>query len=323
MKTSFGNMLHAAILALCMTVVTGTAQAQYPAKPIRLIVPFAAGGASDTAARSLGQVLTKSLGQPLVIENRPGAGGAIAAQAVLTAPADGYTLLWGAASMVAIPLLQKSAPFQSFAEFTPISLAGRLTYCVYVHPGVPAKSIGEFIAYARSQPGKLSYATGSLGEYMVTAQLIKSAGLDMVQVPYKGGAQAMPDLIAGRVQLNIGPFAGGFPHVKAGKLRMLATLLPQRSPETADIPTLTEAGVQNVSSPTWQAIFAPPKTPQAIVDRLAGEVMLALRDAELRTQFERQAVRGESSTPGVLAALVAEDTETWRRFIRENNIPQE
>ena len=323
MKTCHSSILSKMLLPFVLAVAPTLAMAQYPDRPIRLIVPFSAGGASDAAARALGQVMAKSLGQPVLIENRPGANGSIAAQVVQSAPADGYTLLWASASMVAIPLLQKSAPYQSLNEFVPVSMTCRLTYAVYVNVDVPAKTVGEFIAYARAKPDKFSYATGSLGEYMVTAQLLKSAGIDLVHVPYKGGAAAMPDLIAGRVQLNIGPFAAGLPHVKAGKLRMLATLLPQRSPAAPDVPTLSEAGVLNVTSPTWQAIFAPPKTPKNVADRLAKEVALALRDEKLRAQFEGQAVQGESSTPEALAVIVNEDIITWRRFVRENNIPQE
>ena len=323
MKTSHPSMVLKMLLPVVFAIAPTLAMAQYPDRTIRLIVPFAPGGASDAAARTLGQAMSKSLGQPVLIENRPGANGSIAAQVVQSAPADGYTLLWASASMVAIPVLQKSAPYQSLNEFAPVSITCRLTYAVYVNADVPAKTVGEFITYARAKPGKLSYATGSLGEYMVTAQLLKSTGIDLVHVPYKGGAAAMPDLIAGRVQLNIGPFAAGLPHVKAGKLRMLATLLPKRSPAAPDVPTLAEAGVQNVTSPTWQAIFAPPKTPKNVTDRLAKEVALALRDEKLHAQFDGLAVQGESSTPEALTVIVNEDTITWRRFVHENNIPQE
>ena len=310
-------------LGLATTLTPASTYAQYPAKPIRIIVPFAAGGASDAAARTLGQTLTKSLGQTVLIENRPGAGGSLAAQAVLGAQPDGYTFLWASASMVAIPFLQRSAPFQSLNELTPVAMVGRLTYCMFIPAEVPAKTVGEFVTYARANPGKLSYATGSLGEYMVTAQFMKSAGISLVQVPYKGGAALMPDLIAARVQLNFGPFAGGYPHVKDGKLKMLATLLPNRSPAAPDVPTMAEAGVQNVSSPTWQALFAPPKTPKEIVEKISREVTAALKDAGLREQYEKQAMHGEASTAAVLAAVVTEDVETWRKFIKDNNILQE
>jgi tripartite-type tricarboxylate transporter receptor subunit TctC len=320
------TILHicvAACASLLATLTAPPAWAAYPDKPVKLVVPFPPGGASDTAARSLSQVLSKSLGQAIVVENKPGASGAIAAQSVLTAPPDGYTLLWSNASMVAIPHLQKAAPFRSFAEFTPVSMVGRLTFCMFVPNSVPATSVAEFIKHARANPGKLSYATGSLGEYMVTAEFLKATGLDLVQVPYKGGAQAMPDLITGRVQLNFGPYAGGYPHVKDGKLRMLALVGTARSPVAPDLPTLAEAGVPNISSPTWQAVFAPPGTPRAVVDRLARDIAAALNDATLREQFQRQAVQPEATTPEGLAKVVLEDTETWKRFIRDHNIPQE
>ena len=319
MNTKFST----AMLAIGLTLAASPSFAQYPTKPIRIIVPFSAGGASDAAARTLGQTLTKSLGQPIIIENRPGAAGSLAAQAVLSAPADGHTLLWASASIGAIPFVQKSAPFQTLNEFVPVSMVGRLMFCMFVPQDVPAKTVGEFITYARANPGKLSYATGSLSEFMVTTQFMKAAGIDLVHVPYKGGAQAMPDLISGRLQLNFGPFAGGFPHVKDGKLRMLATLMSKRSPAAPDVPTLLEAGVPNVSSPTWQAVFAPPKTPRDIVDKLAREIAKAVKDAALLEQFEKQAVQAEATTPEGLAAIVTADVEAWRRFVLENNIPQE
>ncbi len=320
---AFSSTLSTLLIALAAQFLAPPAAAAYPDKPLKLVVPFPAGGASDTAARSLAQVLTKSLGQVIIIENRPGASGVIAAQSVLTAPADGYTLLWASASMVAIPQLQKAAPFRAFAEFAPVSMVGRLTYCMFVPASLPVTSVTEFVKYARAHPGKLSYATGSLGEYMVSAEFTRAAGLDIAQVPYKGGAQAMPDLIAGRVQLNFGPFAGGYPHVKDGKLRMLATVGAVRNPAVPDLPTMAEAGVPVVSSPTWQAIFAPPGTPRQIIDRLFREIAAALKDAMLREQFSRQAVQAEASTPEALARTVRDDVDTWKRFIRDNNVAQE
>jgi tripartite-type tricarboxylate transporter receptor subunit TctC len=315
--------LRTVLVALAAQLCPGPAAAAFPDKPLKLVVPFPAGGASDTAARALAQVLAKSLGQVIIVENRPGASGAIAAQSVLIAPADGYTLLWASASMVAIPHLQKKPPFRAFTEFAPVSMVGRLTYCMFVPAGVPAASVAEFIKYARANPGKLSYASGSIGEYMASAEFMRATGLDLVQVPYKGGAQAMPDLIAGRVQLNFGPYAGGYPHVKDGKLRMLATVGTTRNPVAPNLPTLTEAGVPGVASPTWQAIFAPPGTPRQIIDRLAGDIAAALADATLREQFSRQAVQPEASTPEALVKVVRDDAEIWKRFIRDNNIPQE
>ncbi len=313
------------LLSLALFAVTAAlpAAAQYPSRPIRLIVPVAAGGPADSAARLLAQELSKSIGQPIVVENRAGAGGAIAAQALLSAAPDGYTLMWAISSMTAIPMLQKSPPFQSLAELTPVSLVGSLAFGMFVHPGVPAASVAEFLAYARGNPDKLNVATGTLGEYMATAQFLKATGISAVRVAYKGTAQLMPDLLSGRVQWNFAPLSGGLQHVKEGKLRMLAILLPKRSAIAPDVPTLDEAGVTGVSSPTWQAIFAPPRTPGEIADRLARDVAAALRTPSLRALLEQQGLQVEGSGPEALAAAIAQTQQTWLTFIREYNIPQE
>jgi tripartite-type tricarboxylate transporter receptor subunit TctC len=312
-----------AVLALCAALPLAPVAAQSPGKPIRVVVPTPAGGPSDTAARTVAQALAKSLGQPVVVENRPGASGAIAAQAVLGAPPDGHTLLWGLASMAGIPLLQKSPPFQSLAELAPVSLVGRFAFGMFVHPDVPAKTVPEFVAYARANPDRLSYATGTLGEYMAAAQFLKATGITSVRVPYKGGAQLMPDLVSGRVQLNFGPVSSGLQHAKEGKLRMLAVVLPQRSTVAPDVPTLAETGLASVSLPSWQALFAPPKTPRDLVDRLSREVARVLGDPGVRAQLEQQALQVDGSTPEALAAVVARDTDTWRTFVRDYGISQE
>jgi tripartite-type tricarboxylate transporter receptor subunit TctC len=308
---------------LSLAVASIPASAQYPAKPIRLIVPFAAGGPTDTVARTVGQALSKSMGQPVVIDNRPGADGAIAAQAVANASPDGYTFLFAGSSMVAIPIANKPSRFDPVTDFAPISLVGRFAFCMYVHPSVPAKSVAEFIAYARANPDKLAYATSNLGEFMAAAQFMKAALISMVRVPYKGAAQAMPDLIAGRVQVNFGPASGGLPYVKDGRLRVLATLSQQRSAATPDVPTMAEAGVSGISVPNWQAIFGPAKTPREIVDQLSREVNSILQSPEVQAQLERQGLHVEGSTPQVLAATVQEDTRAWELFIRENGLTPE
>lgn len=314
--------LLSTLLCLALTGMVPAA-AQYPMKPVHLVVPFPAGGPSDTAARALGQVLAKSLTQPIIIENRPGASGALAAQAVMNAAPDGYTLLWGVGSMVAIPLLQKKPPFQAMSDFTPISSVGRFTFAMYVHPHVPATSIAELITFARANPDKLNYAASNWGELMATAQFMKAAGIAMVAVNYKGAAQAMPDLLAGRVQVNIGPIAGGLAHVKDGRLRLLAILSQQRSTLVPDVPTMAEVGWPSVSVPTWQAIFAPPKTPQEIVDRVSREVSAILRNPEMRETFERMALEAAGSTPEMLAATIKEDLRAWTQFVRESGMAPE
>ncbi len=312
----FALMLGAAFTSFPTT-------AQYPTKPINLIVFTPAGGPSDTAARNVTQKIAKSIGQQVLIDNRPGADGAIAARAVLSAPPDGYTLLWGSGSMVGIPMVQKSAPFQSLAEFAPVGIVTRFAFGMYVHPSVPATSVGEFITYARAHSGKLNYASGTLSEFMAAAHFLRASGLEMLRVPYKGGAQAMPDVLAGRVQLYFTPLSIGHAHAQAGRLRMLATLMPERSPLMPNVPTLDEAGVKGVVLPSWNAIFAPPKTPHEITDRLYREVRLALQDPEVRAAYEQRGVQAVGSSPDELAATIAQDEDLWRRFIRENNIPQQ
>jgi tripartite-type tricarboxylate transporter receptor subunit TctC len=316
--------LFAALSAvLCAVLPAAPVAAQYPAKPVRLVLSTPAGGPSDTAARALAHSLAKSLGQPVVVENKPGANGAIAIQAVMAAPPDGYTLLWGIASMATLPLVQKSAPFQSMAELTPVALVGSFAFGLFVHPSVPAQSTSEFVSYLRARPDQLNYGTGTLGEYMAGARLLKTSGTAALRVPYRGGQQLMPDLLAGRIQFNIGPLSGGLPHVRDGKLRLLAVLLPQRSALAPDTPTLDEAGITSVVLPTWQAILAPPNTPREVVERLSRDVARSLGEAGLRGQLEQQGLLVQAAGPEALAATIARDVETWRTFVRDYNIPQE
>ena len=316
------SMFAAAMIALsALAQLSNALGAQaYPAKPVRLIVPFAAGGLSDYAARTVGQALAKQLGQPFVIENRPGADGAIAAQVVLNASPDAYTLLFSGSSMVSLSLLKNPPPFNPVTDFAPVSQITRLEWAMYVSPHVPARSIAEFIAYARENPDKLSYGSSNVSEYLATAQFMKVTRTTMVRVPYKGGTQALPDLLAGRVQVNFAPVSAWLPYVKESRLRMLAVLLPQRSRFAPDVPTLTEAGVPDVSVPGWQAVFAPTKTPREIIDRLNGEINQSLHAPEVRAQFERQAAQVQGSTAEELAAMIKDDLGTWSEFIRQYGI---
>lgn len=310
-------------LAACWSAAPAAAQTPYPSRQVRLIVPTPPGGSSDAAARLLAQSLARALGQPVLVENKPGASGAVAAQALLAAAPDGHTLMWTLASMSGLPAVLKDPPYQSLAELTPVSLVGHLVYGMFVHPDIPARTVAEFIVHARSNPAQISYATGSLGDYMATTKFFKATGTGGVRVPYRGGSQLMPDLVSGRVQLNFGPVSSGLPQVQVGKLRMLAVLQNQRSPMAPDVPTLEQAGVPAVVLPTWQALFAPPGTPTAIAERLAREVALALTDPTLRAQLGQLALQIEGSTPQQLATEAAQATQAWRTFVAEYDIPRE
>jgi tripartite-type tricarboxylate transporter receptor subunit TctC len=318
------KLLPAAALVASLVLTAGQAAAQYPAKPVRIIVPFLAGGPVDTTARVIQQALSRALGQPVIVENKPGADGAIAAQAVMSSAPDGYTLFFGGSStMVSVPVLRKNPPFDPVADFTPISLIGRYAFCMFVHPDVPAKTVAEFVAHARANPDKLNFATSNLTEFMFAAQLMKSTGISMVRVPYKGAAQAIPDLIAGRVQLDFVPISAGLAHVKDGRLRLLATVLPQRVAVAPDVPTMAEAGIAGVTVSPWQGIFGPPKLPREIAERLARELNLILQSAEVRAQYDKQGFQPEPSTPEALTAMLRSDVQTWGQIVREAGIAQD
>lgn len=311
------------ILSAAVTLAAPAAFAAWPDKPVKIVVPFPAGGASDATARIIGQALSRQLGQPVLVENRPGASGGIAAQAVMTAPADGYTLLWASASMVALPYVLKKSPYASMNDMSPVAVVGRLPFCAFVHSSVPATTLAQFSDQSRQSPGKLSYATGSISEYLAGSQLNAASGARMQHVPYKGGAQLMPDLVEGRVQVNIGPCSTGMPFVKAGKLRVLATLLPARSALLPDVPTAAEAGMPELSAPTWQALLAPPRTAANVVERLAGEVDRALKDPATLSQLERLGVQPDSLGPVGLQARITQEAPQWERFVRQSGIEAE
>lgn len=293
------------------------AQAAFPSKPLRMVVPLPPGGPTDFLARAVAQNLSAALGQPVVVDNKPGADGAIAARDVMAAPADGHTMLFGIGSMLAGPLQSTPAAYDWSTAFSPVGKVGRLSFCLAVHPDVPARTVAEFVAYARAHPDQLNFSTSTVSELMAAAQFMQATGIRMTRVPYKGGAQAMPDLLNGRIHVMFGPVALVAPQAKSGALRALATLLPQRSAALPDVPTMAEAGYAQVSVPTWQSLFVPAKTPPAVVDRLAGELATVLSKAELRADLERRAIVVETATPQELAATVAREQAAWVALIAE------
>lgn len=311
--------------ALCLAPWMAAAQGTggFPSRPVHIVMPVPAGGASDASARLLAQALSTAWGQPVVVENKPGAGGSIAAQAVLLAAPDGHTLLWGLSSMAGTPFVQKAPPFQSLSDFAAVAPAVQFGYALYAHPGLPAHTFAELQALARAQPEKLNYATNTLGEYMASVEVFKPAGIQAVRIPYKGGSQLMTDLIGGQVQLNVGPILGGLPHVRAGKLRALAVLTAQRSPLLPDVPTLAELGLPAAAAPTWNALFAPPGTPREITEKIAATTTQALQNPSLRATLEQRGTSVLGGTPQQLARAVDAATQAWKTFVRDYEIPQE
>jgi tripartite-type tricarboxylate transporter receptor subunit TctC len=309
------------LAALLAALLSGGALAQYPNKPIRLIVPFPPGGAAELGARIFTQPLSQALGQPVIIETKPGGEGIIASLAAKQAPADGYTLYYGTATgMSFAPAAKKVPPYDPVNDFTPVSLVGIFGFFVFSHASLPVNTIGELIAYARANPGKLNYGTGNATSILATAQFAAQQKLDMVHIPYRGDGPLSIDLVGGRVQLAIATPGTLAPQVKEGKLRALATMLPSRNQLLPDAPTMTEAGLEKMPITPWGGLFGPPKMPAEIVERLARELAVVLAKPEVRDAFGKLAFEPRSSTPQELSAFVAEQLEAFRRAARASGL---
>lgn len=291
--------------------------ASYPAKPLRMLVPVPAGGPSDFIARQVAQHLSMSMGQAVTVENKPGANGLIAARETLAAPADGYTLLYAPGSMIASPLLAKNTALDWSQDFAPLGKVARVPFALAVHPGMPARTLAELVALARQQPGSLNVATSTPSEVLAASQFMKATGIQITRVPYRGGTQAMPDLLAGRVQMMFGPLSLVQPHAQSGALRILATLAPHRSATLPDVPTMAEAGLARVDVPTWQGLYVAAKVPQELRNHLAAEVSAIAVRPELRSEFDRRMLAAEAGSPQELAATIAKELPEWAAVIDE------
>ena len=310
-----------AALALVLLACAGAALSQYPSKPIRFIVGFPPGGSADPTTRIIGQALQQQMGQPVVVENKPGADSAIAAEAVTRMPADGYTIFFASNSaMTAAVALKKAPAYDPLADFTPISLVGRATVVFYVHPDVPARTLKEFVAYARANPGKLNYGTGNPLSILYNVQLMKATGIEMLHVPYKGEGPLNPDLVAGRVHSSFLSTGTAISLAKDGKLRALAVLLAKRSPLLPEVPTIDEAGVPEVTVRQWAGVYGPPKMPRDIVERLSKEVNAAVRSPEVIEKLQSYGYSAEGSTPARLLEINRDDLALWRRLMKEASI---
>ncbi len=318
------RLLRALLLAPALLLASGPAPAQYPSKPIRFIVGFPPGGSADPTTRIIGAALSQQLGQPVVVENRPGADSAIAAETLIRMAPDGYTIMFASNSaMTAAVALRKAPAYDPLKDFTPVSMVGRATVFLYSHPSVPGTTLKEFIEYARANPGKLVYGTGNPLSILYNVQLMSSTGISMLHVPYKGEGPLMPDIIAGRVHSSFLSQANAIALAKEGKLRALAVLLDKRSPLLPEVPTIAEAGAPAVTVRQWAGVFGPPKMPRDIVERLNKEVNAALRRPEVLEQLQRYGYAAEGSTPERLLEINRDDLALWRRLVRDAGIPLE
>jgi tripartite-type tricarboxylate transporter receptor subunit TctC len=301
-----------------------TALAQYPARPLRFIVGFPPGGSADPTTRIVGAALSEQLGQPVVVENRPGADSALAAEQMTRIAPDGYTLMFASNSaMTAAVALRKVPAYDPLKDFTPVSMVGRATVFFYVHPSVPAATMKEFVEHARANPGKLNYGTGNPLSILYNVQLMSAAGIDMLHVPYKGEGPLNPDMLAGRVQSAFLSTGTAVSHAKEGRLRPLAVLLEKRSPLLPEVPTIAEAGVPQVTVRQWAGVFGPPRLPQAIVERLNKELNTALKRPDVLEKLQTYGYAAEASTPERLAEINRDDLALWRKLVREAAIPLE
>ncbi|MBA2962281.1 MULTISPECIES: Bug family tripartite tricarboxylate transporter substrate binding protein [Ramlibacter] len=300
------------------------AQAEYPNKPIRIVIPFSPGSATDQTTRILGQAVSTALGQPFVYDYKPGANGAIAGAEVAKAAPDGYTLLVAGGSVMAVvPATVKKPPYDPVADFTPITDFGRFTFFLFVNSAVPAKTLGEFVSYAKANPRKLSYGTGNASGIVAFTQMNALAGMDLVHVPYKGEPPAVIDLVAGRLDAMWATPTATLPHAKDGKLRALATSLKTRSALLPDVPTIDEAGMPKFNIVLWQGLVGPAGTPRPVVDRLNREFNAAMKRPEVIAAMDGQAFTLVPGTPEQFGALVKEQIETYRNLLRQAGVQPE
>jgi tripartite-type tricarboxylate transporter receptor subunit TctC len=323
LKAIFGVPLLPSLLATVLAVMQPTqafAQ-QYPTKPIRMILPFPT-GPGDNMARVVGRGLSQALGQPVVIDNRPGAAGAIGGEAVIKSAPDGYTLFFATNTAVLGPPTFKITPPYQPDSFTPISLVGPATFFVYSSAHLPAKTLPEFVAYVKANPGKLNAATANSTGALATGQLIHSTKMDILPVPYQGEGPAIIDLVSGRVHLMVASTASMIEQAKHGKMRLIGTISAKRSPLAPDVPTLIEQGF-DVSVKPWLGIFGPPNMPADLVARLNREVTTVLKSPEVVRQLAELGATAEPSTAAALAAYVKEQASVWKRAAAHAGIKPE
>lgn len=320
MLTPTLTRIVAALAVLSAVALPVAAQDKYPVKPIRMILTFTPGGPMDTVTRALAQPLSQALGQPVLVDNKPGADGLIAAEAAAKSPPNGYTLFMATSALASVPALHKNAPVDPLADFTPITSIGSFSFFVFVHASVPAGSVAEFIGHARTNPGKLSYGTASTTAILASAQLQSLAGISMVHVPYKGDPQAFSDFVNGRVQMMIGAPMFWLPQVKEGKLRALATLQSRRSPLLPEVPTLAEAGLPGISFLPWAALFGPRGLPAEIVQQLNAEIRAVMQRQDVRELTRKLAFDLAGSSPEELAAYLKDQIGVWRNTARSAGI---
>lgn len=322
----FSHWLRVVVLGSCIPLAIGTATAEYPERPVTIVVPYAAGGATDASARFMARAFATLTGGSFVVENVPGAGTTIGAARVARAAPDGYTLLWGGLSSNAMaPHLYPKLTFDGIESFAPISMVANQPFVLFVNANSSIRSVSDLLAQARANPDAINFGTPGQGSspHLTTEMFLEAAGIRAQHVPYKGAAPAMTGLLSGEVQLMFDTPTAPMPMFKAGRLRPLAVTSTRRLLALPDVPTLQESGLTNFEAFTWFAIFAPRGTPLPVVNRLGELTRKALSEREVLDQFGSAFFTPESSTPSALAQRVAADSAKWNRIIKEKSIRAE
>ena len=314
------------ILFCCAFALSAASAQQYPARPVRFVVPFAPGGSVDTLARPVGPRLADAMGQQIVVDNRPGGNGDIGMLIVAKAPPDGYTIVLGYVANLAIaPSLYAKMPYAPLKDYAPITQVATSPNVLTAHPSVPARDLKELIALARSKSGAVNFAsTGVASVGHLTGELLNSlAGMKMTHVPYKGGGQAIIDLVGGHVQVMFSGFSAAMPHIKSGKIRALAVTGARRSPALPEVPTIAEQGFPGVEATAWYGVLAPAGTPRPVVVRLHGELVKALRMPEVVQRLDALGFEISGSTPEQFSAYMRTETAKWEKVVRASGAKPE
>jgi tripartite-type tricarboxylate transporter receptor subunit TctC len=325
-RTSSRRVALAFALPLALTTALkadGARADEYPSHPIRLIVPYAAGGAADSVARIVAKHVGESLRQTIVVENRGGAGAIIGTDLVNKSDPDGYTLLLGQSGPISInPAVYKKLPYDPLKDFAPVTLTTSFPYIMVVNPKLGVKTVQEFVALAKSRPGELNYGTTGIGgaNHLVTELFDSKAGIKLTHIPYRGTALAVADLLAGQVQVVFADPVSALTHVNAGTLLALAVTSKERSPVAPEVPTIAESGYPGIDAIGWHGILAPAHTPAAIVDKLNTEISKALNEPETRTLLEKQAMTIVGYGPDAFAGFIRQDIAVWKQVADQANV---
>ena len=310
---------HASMMTALAAIVCGSALAQsYPVKPIRLVVPYAAGGAVDIVSRAVGQELSKRAGQQVIVENRTGAGGNIGSDFVAKSVPDGYTLLMASPANTINPALYTKMPYDPMRDLAVIALIGSVPSVLVANKSLPVQNIKQLVALAKAKPGALTYGSGGSGttEHLGAEMFKSAAGIDLLHVPYKGGAQVMVDLIGGQIALFFSNQLGVLPHIKAGKMKALGVASSERSAALPDVPTFTEAGYPDVKVSVWWGVMGPAGMPKEIVNQLNREIVAALASPEMKERLQAMSARPLGGTPEQFASFFADETTRWARVVK-------